>query len=232
MATRPRTTRPRTTPPRAERVQAGARLVPVPALARLALLLPLARRLQGQPHPEDGVPRPGVHLQVAVVLVDDDPPRDVQAQPVPAPTGLVVKKGSKIRDGMAGSTPGPESATSTARWSGPSRRVRTARVPLPFIALTALSTRFVHTWLSSPGYAGISGRVWSYSLTTRTPSPIFPASITSVLSSSSCTFTVRYGARSSCEYWVAAATRVEIRSTAPAPGWCRRRSRRRARSAS
>jgi hypothetical protein len=33
--------------------------------------------------------------------------------PVPLPMGLVVKKGSKILDAIRGSTPGPESETST-----------------------------------------------------------------------------------------------------------------------
>ena len=43
------------------------------------------------------------------------------------------------------------------------------------------------------------------------PGGIFPDSIISVLSSSSCTSTTWYGARSSCEYCLAAPTRVETR---------------------
>src|ERR1700731_2646762 len=46
------------------------------------------------------------------------------------------------------------------------------------------------------------------------PGGIFPASISSVLSSSSCTSTTWYGARSSWEYCLAAPTRGEIRVVA------------------
>ena len=69
--------------------------------------------------------------------------------PVPSPTGLVVKNGSNIRSRISGGTPGPVSPNSTNTWSR-SIPVRTVSVPEPFIADTALSIRFVHTWFSSP----------------------------------------------------------------------------------
>ncbi len=83
--------------------------------------------------------------------------------PVPSPTGLVVKNGSKTRSRTSGGTPGPVSRNSTSTWS-PSRAVRTVRVPpepLLRMAHTALSIRFVHTWFSSAGYPGMRGKVGS-----------------------------------------------------------------------
>ena len=65
------------------------------------------------------------------------------------------------------------------------------------MADTALSIRLVHAWFSSAAYAGIAGSDRSYSLTTRTPGGIFPDSMSSVLSSSSCTSTTWCGDRSS-----------------------------------
>lgn len=73
--------------------------------------------------------------------------------PVPSPTGLVVKKGSKMRLRISAGTPGPVSRNSTSSRS-PSRAVRTVSVPPPPVSAmadTALSIRFVHTWLSSAG---------------------------------------------------------------------------------
>ena len=46
------------------------------------------------------------------------------------------------------------------------RAVVIRRVPSPSIASTALSTRLVHTWFSSPGYASMRGSSASYSRTT------------------------------------------------------------------
>src|SRR5215475_14824638 len=69
-------------------------------------------------------------------------------RPVPSPTSLVVKNGSKIRSRMSAGTPGPVSPISTSARS-PSRAVRTVSVPVPPIAYTALSIRFVQTWFSS-----------------------------------------------------------------------------------
>ena len=68
--------------------------------------------------------------------------------PVPSPTGLVVKNGSKIRSLMSSGMPGPLSPTSTSTLPS-SRAVRMVSVPVPPIAGTALSIRFVQTWLSS-----------------------------------------------------------------------------------
>src|SRR6266851_1003432 len=130
--------------------------------------------------------------------------------PVPSPTGLVVKNGSNIRFLISAGTPGPVSpnSTNTCPRSIP---VRTVRTPEPPMADTALSIRFVHTWFSSTAYAGTGGTDRSYSFTTEIPGGNFPDSISSVLSSSSCTSMTWYGARSSCEYCLAAPTRVEIR---------------------
>src|SRR5947209_8527272 len=51
--------------------------------------------------------------------------------------------------------PGPVSAIST--WSRSStREVRNVSVPLPSIACSALSIKFVHTWFSSAPYAGMA----------------------------------------------------------------------------
>jgi len=69
-------------------------------------------------------------------------------RPVPSPTSLVVKNGSKIRSRISAGTPGPVSPIST-RARSPSRAVRTVSVPVPPIANTALSMRFVQTWFSS-----------------------------------------------------------------------------------
>src|SRR3984957_16672877 len=68
--------------------------------------------------------------------------------PVPSPTGLVLKNGSKIRFLMSAGMPGPLSPISTSAQS-PSRAVRMVSVPVPPIADTALSIRLVQTWLSS-----------------------------------------------------------------------------------
>ncbi|CAM5695479.1 hypothetical protein SVIOM342S_05562 [Streptomyces violaceorubidus] len=133
---------------------------------------------------------------------------------MPSPTGLVVKNGSKTRSRISGAIPVPVSRNSTSSrswWSA----VRTVSVPSPpasLTAATALSIRLVHTWFSSAGYAGTRGTVRSYSLTTSIRGPIFPESISRVLSRSSWTSTVRCGARSSCAYCLAASTRCEIRA--------------------
>ena len=70
--------------------------------------------------------------------------------PVPCPTGLVVKNGSKIRLRTSGAMPGPVSSISTTAQSS-SRRVRIVNVPDPSMASRALSIRLVHTWFSSAG---------------------------------------------------------------------------------
>ena len=55
-----------------------------------------------------------------------------------------------------GGMPGPVSPNSTSS-SSRSSAVRIVSVPVPFIADMALSIRFVQTWFSSPGKAGIRG---------------------------------------------------------------------------
>ena len=79
---------------------------------------------------------------------------------MPWPTGLVVKKGSKIRSLISAGMPGPVSPNSTSSMSR-SAAVRIVSVPEPFMADTALSIRFVQTWFSSLGKAGILGRLRS-----------------------------------------------------------------------
>src|SRR5947209_4509004 len=100
--------------------------------------------------------------------------------PVPEPTGLVVKNGSKIRPRTSSAMPGPVSPICTSSQSS-SRAVRMVSVPCPAIASTALSIRLVHTWFSSAAYTGTGGSVLSYSFTTVMPSPIFDLSISNVL---------------------------------------------------
>ena len=71
--------------------------------------------------------------------------------------------------------PGPVSPISTTAQSSVPARCGRSACPVPPIAPTALSIRLVHTWLSSAAYAGIGGRLRSYSLTTVMPVPILPA---------------------------------------------------------
>ena len=78
-------------------------------------------------------------------------------RPVPRPTSLVVKNGSNACWATSADMPAPESSTSTTTPPWPSGRVRTRSVPVPPMASTALSTRFVQTWLSSPGTASTTG---------------------------------------------------------------------------
>src|SRR3954452_7174534 len=78
-------------------------------------------------------------------------------RPVPWPTSLVVKNGSKSRSRTSSGIPGPSSATVTSRHA-PSRRVLTVIVPEPSSASIALSSRFVHTWLSSEPWTVTRGR--------------------------------------------------------------------------
>ena len=119
-------------------------------------------------------------------------------RPVPRPTSLVVKNGSKARARTSAGMPGPLSATSTTTFPSSSTYAETVSVPSPPIASTALSTRLVQTWLSSPGIASIRGTPAAYSRTTRTPSSLCP-SITRVLSRPSVTSVSCTEARSSWE---------------------------------
>ena len=117
---------------------------------------------------------------------------------MPWPTSLVVKNGSKARVRTSTGIPGPVSATSIATFPSSSTYAATVSVPTPPIASTALSTRLVHTWFSSPGMASMTGRSAAYSRTTATSSSLC-ASITSVLSSPSVTSVSCTAARSSWE---------------------------------
>src|SRR2546430_980953 len=60
--------------------------------------------------------------------------------PVPSPTPLVVKKGSKMRDCTSGGIPGPSSAISTSTYSF-SRTARTRSLPFSFNAIDAMKEK-------------------------------------------------------------------------------------------
>ena len=66
---------------------------------------------------------------------------------MPLPTSFVVTKASKTRLRTSGGMPGPSSATCTSMQL-PSRSVVIVMVPSSPSASIALSSRFVHTWLS------------------------------------------------------------------------------------
>ena len=103
----------------------------------------------GSRDPEAGVAGHRLDRQVAVVLVDDDPPRDVQAQA----GALADRLGGEERledpstivvgDARAGVADLDLDAVVDRDWCGWSA------CPSPPIACTALSIRFVHTWFSS-----------------------------------------------------------------------------------
>jgi hypothetical protein len=77
--------------------------------------------------------------------------------PVPMPTGLVVKKGSKMRGSTSGGMPVPVSLTATTAWPRSSFRVA-MRISLEWVrpsgmAWAALTSRLRNTWpsrVSSP----------------------------------------------------------------------------------
>src|SRR4051794_37072046 len=85
-------------------------------------------------------------------------------RPVPAPTSLVVKNGSKILSRFSSGMPGPSSPMSTFTQS-PSRLVRIVIVPVSPSAWIALWRMYVHTWLSSDPCIVSFGNVLSYSRT-------------------------------------------------------------------
>src|SRR5262249_54377806 len=76
--------------------------------------------------------------------------------PVPAPTSLVVKNGSKRRPSSSGGMPDPSSRMATTAAS-PSMRVVTQMFPAPTIASQALASRFMKTWFSWAGSHSTSG---------------------------------------------------------------------------
>ena len=125
----------------------GRPLAPRPPLANLAF-----GGREREPDLEAGVAGLGLHLDVAVVPVHDDPPADVQAE------------AGALADALGGEERLEDPVPDLGRDAGPgvadldqhavpvaSRAVRTVSVPVPSIASTALSMRFVHTWLSSAG---------------------------------------------------------------------------------
>src|SRR5215217_2515208 len=79
------------------------------------------------------------------------------------------------------------------------------------MASTALSTRLVHTWFSSPPCAQIFGSPSAYSRSTTTPFLSLWARMVSVLSSPSRTSTSRVAVLSMCEYSFIARPSSEIR---------------------
>ena len=72
-------------------------------------------------------------------------------RPVPSPTGLVVKNGSKMRGRISGGMPGPVSRDLDDHEPVVARRCGWSACPSPPIASSALSMRLVQTWLSSAG---------------------------------------------------------------------------------
>ena len=69
-------------------------------------------------------------------------------RPVPSPTGLVVKKGSKMRSMCSGAMPRPLSATAISIASS-TTEVRTRTTPVPSIAWAAFTIRLRNTCSSS-----------------------------------------------------------------------------------
>ena len=95
---------------------------------------------------------PGVDADVAVVLLDDDAPGDVQAKPGALADGLGGEE--RLEDARRAR---PRGCPDRCRRSRPiASRPRGAcggqrAVPAGRLASTALSMMLVHTWLSSPG---------------------------------------------------------------------------------
>src|SRR5207249_4812645 len=78
--------------------------------------------------------------------------------PVPAPTSLVVKNGSKTRPSTSAAMPWPSSRMVTITVSR-SCRVSTQTLPIPSIASQALASTFMKTWFTWPGSHSTSGSV-------------------------------------------------------------------------
>ena len=81
--------------------------------------------------------------------------------PVPTPTGLVVKNGSKMRGRTSSGIPTPVSEISTATRPRPStqvaRRTSLRSGALPVIACAAFTNRFRNTWTRRPSLQRTSG---------------------------------------------------------------------------
>ena len=131
---------------------------------------------------------------------------------MPSPTGLVVKKGSKIFCCISAGMPAPVSQISTR--TQPSSRDRAyGQRPALGHRIEALSIRLVHTWFSSAGCAGTVGSE-SIEVLDDIDASFFDlvaehdqGALQSVVD-----IDVWCAARSICEYCLAAATSVEIRS--------------------
>src|SRR5262245_21960222 len=87
--------------------------------------------------------------------------------PVPPPTGLVVKNGSKIRSCIWLGMPGPLSTTFTTTELLGVPALTSTR-PASGTASMALSIRFAQTWLSSPPKPSTGGRSLGTSMETTT----------------------------------------------------------------
>src|SRR5882672_5123931 len=92
-------------------------------------------------------------------------------KPMPSPSSLVVKKGSNRRGACSGSSPVPESRTSTDTVSGPSEADTIVnsrcRSLIPLIASIALMIRLSSTCCSCTLSQRTSGRPWPSRVSTR-----------------------------------------------------------------
>ena len=92
------------------------------------------------------------HPQIAVVLLDDDPPRQVQAE-----AGALAERlggEERVEDVLDDVRRGCRARRRRSRRGSSPRlpaQVRIVSVPCPSIAWMALSMMLVHTWLRSPG---------------------------------------------------------------------------------
>ncbi len=97
------------------------------------------------------------------LLLQMRPPGDVtiawqteRPSPVPEPTALVVKNGSKIRGNSSGEIPAPSRWTSMWTTPGPGRvttRISCCSAAPSGMACAALRRRLMNTWLRRPGSA-------------------------------------------------------------------------------
>jgi hypothetical protein len=89
----------------------------------------------------------------------------LRPSPVPSPTILVVKKGSKIRPMTSAAMPGPVSAKEMTAMPS-SRRVSMVIAPRPTMAWAALARRFKKTWSMDDRMHSTCGRSPSFLCTT------------------------------------------------------------------
>ena len=150
--------------------------------------------------------------------------------PVPSPTSLVVKKGSKMRSSTPGSIPVPVSLTARRTYS-PTVPVSIASVPPDGIASRALIARLTTTCSSCARSASTGGSASAASIAISIVSPISRESIgtrpeaTSLTSSSTGSSTWRRAKASSWRVsWLArsAARWISPSSVTPGPAPIRR----------